>query len=77
MKQQDAIELLKMKSAISNPSELSDAIDIVLKMIDESYTKEEYLTAAELGEVSYHDAKHVVSMLDEAREYNKKNQYKI
>jgi hypothetical protein len=73
MTQQEAIELLKMKSALSSPSELADAIDIVLKMIDESYNKEEYLFAAELGEVNHHDAKHVVSMLDEAREFNKKN----
>jgi hypothetical protein len=47
MAQQDAIELLKMKSALSSPSELAHAIDIVLKMIDESYTKEEYFALRE------------------------------
>lgn len=31
------------------------------------YTKEEFLKAAEIGEVSIIDAKHVVSLLDEAR----------
>ena len=31
------------------------------------YTKEEFLKAAELGEVSMIDAKHVVSLLDEAQ----------
>ena len=31
------------------------------------YTKEEFLKAAEMGEVSMIDAKHVVSLLDEAR----------
>ena len=33
----------------------------------EKYTTEEYLKAAELGEVSMIDAKHVVSLLPEAR----------
>jgi len=32
-----------------------------------TYTKAEYLKAAELGEVSMIDAEHVVSLLDEAR----------
>jgi hypothetical protein len=31
------------------------------------YTKEEFLKAAEIGEVSMIDAKHIVSLLDEAR----------
>jgi len=33
----------------------------------ETYTKEEFLKAAEIGEVSMIDAQHVVSLLDEAR----------
>jgi hypothetical protein len=38
------------------------------------YTIEEYLKAAEIGEVSMIDATHVVSLLDEARdEINKQN----
>jgi translation initiation factor 2 gamma subunit (eIF-2gamma) len=32
----------------------------------ELYTKEQFLLAAELGEVSMIDARHVVSLLDEA-----------
>jgi len=32
------------------------------------YTKEEILKAAEIGEVSMIDAKHIVSLLDEARQ---------
>ena len=31
------------------------------------YTKEEFLKAAEIGEVSMIDAKHTVSLLDEAK----------
>ena len=43
------------------------------------YTKEEFLKAAELGEVSMIDAKHIVSLLDEAKistrkEYQKQYQ---
>jgi hypothetical protein len=37
-----------------------------------TYTPEEYLKAAEIGEVSMIDAKHVVSLLDEARAVLKK-----
>ena len=33
-----------------------------------TYTKEQFLLAAELGEVSMIDAKHIVSLLDEAVE---------
>jgi hypothetical protein len=32
------------------------------------YTKQEFLKAAEIGEVSMIDARHIVSLLDEARE---------
>jgi len=35
------------------------------------YSKEEYLKAAELGEVSMIDARHVVGLLDEARDVMK------
>ncbi len=42
------------------------------------YTKEEFLRAAELGEVSMIDAKHIVSLLDEVKmtrkEYQKQYQ---
>ncbi len=36
-------------------------------MNDKKYTKEEFLKAAELGEVSMIDAKHIVSLLDKAK----------
>ena len=59
------------------PKVITQAIDTILKNLDERYTKQEFLDAAKFGEVSMIDAKHVVSLLDEAREFNKKNQYKI
>jgi hypothetical protein len=59
------------------PKVITQAIDIILNKFKELHTKQEFLDAAELGEVSMIDAKHVVSLLDEAREFNKKNQYKI
>ncbi|MFY8161971.1 MAG: hypothetical protein ACOVNU_11625 [Candidatus Kapaibacteriota bacterium] len=40
MELSDAIEILKMKSAINSPSKLANAIDIVLKRIDELYSEE-------------------------------------
>ena len=38
------------------------------------YTKEEFLKAAELGEVSIIDAKHIVSLLDETKMTRKEHQ---
>lgn len=35
------------------------------------YTKEDVLKAGEIGEINHHDYKHIVSLLDEAREINR------
>ena len=40
------------------------------------YTKEEFLKAAELGEVSMIDAKHIVSLLDEVKITDRKEYQK-
>jgi hypothetical protein len=34
------------------------------------YTKEDVLKAGEMGEINHHDTKHIVSYLDEARDFN-------
>ena len=34
------------------------------------YSKEDVLKAGEIGEINHHDYKHIVSLLDEARELN-------
>jgi len=34
------------------------------------YTKEDVLTAGEMGEINTYDTKHIVSYLDEAKQYN-------
>ena len=36
------------------------------------YTKEDVLKAGEIGEINHYDYKHIVSLLDEAKEYNNK-----
>lgn len=53
------------------PKVVTQAINTILKNFKEVYTKQEFLDAAEFGEVSMIDAKHVVSLLDEVREKNK------
>lgn len=58
--------------SILEPKVLTQAIDIILNNYKEHYTKQEFLNAAKLGEVSMIDAKYTVSLLDEARELNKK-----
>jgi hypothetical protein len=35
------------------------------------YTKEDIIKSGEMGEINHHDVKHIVSYLDEARQYNK------
>jgi hypothetical protein len=52
------------------PNKVTKAIDIILKNFKELYTKQEFLDAAEFGEVSMIDAKYVVSLLNEVK--NKK-----
>jgi hypothetical protein len=47
---------------------VTQAIDVILKNSKEKYTKQEFLDAAKLGEVSMIDAKHIVSLLDEVKE---------
>ena len=34
------------------------------------YTKEDVLKAGEMGEINHHDTSHIVSYLDEAKQYN-------
>jgi len=53
------------------PNKVTKAIDIILKNFKELYTKQEFLDAAKLGEVSMIDAKHIVSLLDEVKNSNK------
>lgn len=36
------------------------------------YTKEDVLKAGEIGEINHYDYKHIVKLLDEAREINRK-----
>jgi hypothetical protein len=53
------------------PNKVTKAIDIILKNFKELYTKQDFLDAAKLGEVSMIDAKHIVSLLDEVKNSNK------
>lgn len=52
---------------MNDPTELGIALVTIVAFAKRSFTKPEYLEAAELGEVSMIDAKHVVSLLDEVR----------
>jgi len=57
----DDIEMLE-------PKQITEVIDTILMLFEERYTKQEFLNAAEAGEVSMIDAKHIVSLLDEVKE---------
>ena len=60
----DDIEMLE-------PKQVTEVIDTILHLFEEKYTKQEFLDAAELGEVSMIDAKHICSYLDEIKNKNK------
>jgi hypothetical protein len=53
------------------PKVITQVIDVILNNFQEKYTKQEFLDAAKLGEVSMIDAKHIVSLLDEVKNSNK------
>jgi hypothetical protein len=59
----DDIEMLE-------PKQVTEVIDTILHLFEEKYTKKEFLDAAEAGEVSMIDAKHIVSLLDELKQKN-------
>lgn len=40
------------------------------------YTKEDVLKAGEMGEINHHDTEHIISYLDEAKQYNETFQTK-
>lgn len=79
MKLTEAVKLLKhhqewrLGADINglHPTQITEAIDVILNNYKNVYTKHEFLDAAKLGEVNMHDAKHIVSLLDEVRELNK------
>jgi len=48
----------------------NQALDMEKEQI--GYTKEDVLKAGEIGEINHYDYKHIVSLLDEAKEYNNK-----
>lgn len=63
------------KGKMTEPKELGIAIDTIVayhKQSNKMYSKETFLKAAELGETSIIDAKHIVSLLDEAKQLKNK-----
>ena len=79
MKITEAVKLLRQHQGwrlgaeieIIEPKVLTEVIDTILHLFEERYTKQNFLDAAKLGEVSMIDAKHIVSYLDEVKNSNK------
>jgi len=79
-KQQTAVEWLKKELETYGSSfqlqlswELLDELINQAKEMEKEqmgYTKEDVLKAGEMGEINHHDTKHIVSYLDEAKQYN-------
>jgi hypothetical protein len=53
------------------PKVLTQAINVILTNYNEMYTQQDFLNAAEVGQVSMIDAKYIVSLLDEVKNKNK------
>lgn len=52
--------------------DLDSLVEQAKQMDQRCYTKEDVLKAGEIGEINHHDYKHIVSLLDEAREINQR-----
>lgn len=78
MKKQTAVEWFynNIKSHFTHDGDLLEAVKMSYQIAKEmekeqtGYTKEDILRAGEMGEVNHHDTKHIVSYLDEAKQYN-------
>jgi hypothetical protein len=74
-KQQTAVEFIEyqvLHKRITDYFLLREIIKQAKEMEKEQmgYTKEDVLKAGEMGEINHHDTKHIVSYLDEAKQYN-------
>ena len=66
---------IELSKFLYGKSEFTDANDILIKAKEMEkeqmgYTKEDVLKAGEMGEINHHDTKHIVSYLNEAKQYN-------
>jgi len=76
MKQQTAVEWLIEQMPLGIRKTLSEnGIDFQqakeMEKEQMGYTKEDVLMAGFIGEINHFDTKHIVSLLDEAKQYNK------
>jgi len=71
-KQQTAVEWLQ--SLHKKGILIEKSFEMAKEMEKEQlgYSKEDVLKAGEIGEINHHDYKHIVSLLDKAREINNK-----
>jgi hypothetical protein len=72
MKQQTAVEWL-VEKLDQNFDYVADTIIQQAKEMEKEqmgYTKEDVLMAGFIGEINHFDTKHIVSLLDEAKQYN-------
>lgn len=58
----------KLLYTLDDIKKYQQALDKCLKQ--NIYSKEDVLKAGEIGEVNHHDVKHIVSLLDEAKQIN-------
>jgi len=79
-KNMTAVEwLVDQLECFGNKHELQMSWDTVDELLNQAkamekqergYTKEDVLTAGEMGEINTYDTKHIVSYLDEAKQFN-------
>jgi hypothetical protein len=65
---QTAVEWYAQQLGVTTGTTLERALEMEKEQM--GYTKEDVLKAGEMGEINHHDTKHIVSYLDEAKQYN-------
>jgi hypothetical protein len=77
MKQQTAVEWqhIELSKFLTGFSEFTHKSDILIKAKEMEkeqigYTKQDVIKAGEMGEINYLDTLHIVTYLDEAKQFN-------
>jgi hypothetical protein len=73
MKKQTAVEWLWNLSQTKELEASDFEQAIAMEKEQMGYTKEDVLKAGEIGEINHHDYKHIVKLLDEAKQINQSN----
>ena len=67
-------KIIQLEAELESERTMNAILTDELTNKHKGYSKEDVLKAGEIGEINHHDYKHIVSLLDEARELNNKSE---